>query len=102
MPRTHPPDPPGFRAEAVRLARGSPAQATDLGGAPRRCGIGCGRRMLTTAGASPATGRRMRGGSCGGLLPLATLCHVLAVDRSVYYAWAALSDDWADGNVPTN
>ena len=35
MPRTHPPDPPEFRAEAVRLARGSeksiPALAADLG-----------------------------------------------------------------------
>ncbi len=35
MPRTHPPYPPEFRAEAVRLARGSdksiPALAADLG-----------------------------------------------------------------------
>ncbi len=35
MPRTHPPDPPEFRAEAVRLARGSeksiPVLAADLG-----------------------------------------------------------------------
>ncbi len=35
MPRTHAPYPPEFRAEAVRLARGSdksiPALATDLG-----------------------------------------------------------------------
>jgi len=35
MPRTHPPYPPVFRAEAVRLARGSeksiPALAADLG-----------------------------------------------------------------------
>jgi len=36
MPRTHPPYPPEFRAEAVRLARSSdraiPALAADLGG----------------------------------------------------------------------
>jgi len=35
MPRTHPPYPPAFRAEAVRLARGSdksiPTLAADLG-----------------------------------------------------------------------
>jgi len=35
MPRTHPPSPPEFRTEAVRLARGSektiPALAADLG-----------------------------------------------------------------------
>ncbi len=38
MPRTHPPYPAEFRAEAVRLARGSersiPALATDLGVSP--------------------------------------------------------------------
>jgi len=38
MPRTHPPYPPEFRAEAVRLAQSSdksvPALATDLGISP--------------------------------------------------------------------
>ena len=54
MPRTHRPHPPEFRAEAVRLARGSensiPALAADLGGSSaarrhwlRRAGADAGR-----------------------------------------------------------
>ena len=59
MPWTHRPYPPEFRAEAVRLARGSErsilALAVDLGSRPRRCATGCARPTATTAGGNPAT-----------------------------------------------
>jgi hypothetical protein len=59
MPRTHRPYPPEFRAEAVRLARGSekairPSPPT-WASRPRRCATGCGRRMPATAVVGPAT-----------------------------------------------
>ena len=88
MPRTHPSNPPEFRAEAVRLARGSPRP----GNGPGRGSEALRLRLRQTDaddGWSQPGDRTAdeRGG--GSLLPLATLCHVLAVDRSVYHAWAS-------------
>ncbi len=54
MPRTHPSYPAEFRAEAVRLARGSPRWRQTSGSRPRRRATGCGRRMPTKAEANPA------------------------------------------------